>query len=178
MIQSSTDILAARIRMVEEHVGRENAHDLDGIMRTFGASARYDDEPWAAHHVGRDAVRAYYGDLLRAMPDLQIDVQHRHACEDAVILEVIIRGHHLGPWRGIPASGRPIAFPLCGVFSFDQDNRLAGEKIYYDRASVLQQLGLLHDPESLAGRVSTALLHPLTLTRIAARKLRIGGRPT
>lgn len=176
MSQGSADNLAARIRIVEEHVARENAHDLEGIMGTFGRSARYDDEPWAAHHVGRDAVRAYYGDLLRAMPDLQIDVQRLHACENSVILEAIIRGHHLGPWRGIPASGRPIAFPLCGIFSFDGANRLTGEKIYYDRASVLQQLGLLHDPETLAGRVTTALMHPLTLARIAARRLRMRGR--
>jgi steroid delta-isomerase-like uncharacterized protein len=171
MSQGSIDTLAARLTIVEEHVRQENAHDLNGIMATFGPSARYDDEPWAAHHVGPDQVRAYYDDLLRAMPDLQVDIQRRHACEDAVILEVVIRGRHLGPWRGIPATGRQIALPLCGIFSFDQDNQIAGEKIYYDRAAVLQQLGLLHDPESMAGRVTTALMHPLTLARIAARNL-------
>src|ERR1700746_4044210 len=116
MSEIAADALTARIKIVEEHVGRENARDLDGIMDTFGPPGRYDDEPWAAHHEGRDAVRAYYGDLLRAMPDLRIDVERRHVGEDAVILEVMIRGHHLGPWRGIPASGRPIAFPLCGIF--------------------------------------------------------------
>ena len=133
---------AARLALVEEHVRLENRHDLDGIMGTFGASARYDEEPWDDHHIGREAVRAYYDALLcfallRAMPDLAIDVRQRHVAGDAVLLEVIISGHHLGAWRGLPPTGRPVQFPLCGVFTFDAENRLAGEKIYYDRATVL-----------------------------------------
>jgi len=46
-------------------------------MKTFGTAARYDEEPWNDHHIGRDAVRAYYESLLRAMPDLRIDVRQR-----------------------------------------------------------------------------------------------------
>src|SRR5689334_19515888 len=91
-----------RLQLVEEHVRLENQHDLDGIMTTFGASPRYDDEPWNAHYAGRDGVRSFYSELLCAMPDLQIDVQRRHISEATIVLEVIIRGHHLGAWRGLP----------------------------------------------------------------------------
>ena len=150
----------------------ENRHDLDGIMATFGAAARYDDEPWDAHYVGRDGVRAFYADLLRAMPDLAIDVQRRHASDETVILEVIIRGHHRGWWRGLPPTGRPVQFPLCGIYTFDEDDRLAGEKIYYDRATVLRQLGVLHEPDRFWGRVNAVVMHPVTMARIAARMLR------
>jgi hypothetical protein len=58
--------IAARLRIVEEHVRLENQHDLDGIMGTFGAAAHYDDAPWAAHYPDREGVRAFYADLLRA----------------------------------------------------------------------------------------------------------------
>ena len=68
------NLSAARLALVEEHVRLENQHDLEGIMSTFGASARYDEEPWGDHHIGCDAVRAYYDGLLRAMPDLAIEV--------------------------------------------------------------------------------------------------------
>ena len=108
-------------------------------------------------------------------PDLHIDVRHRHAGEDAIVLEVIIRGRHSGAWRGLPATGRQIEFPLCGIYTFDAGNRLAGEKIYYDRATVLRQLGVFHEPESWRGRIATGLAHPLTMARIVARKtLRLG----
>ena len=163
--------MAARLKLVEEHVRLENQHDLEGIMTTFGATARYDDEPYDGHYIGRDGVRAYYEDLLRAMPDLAIDVQHRHVSELAVVLEVIISGHHLGAWRGLPPTGRPVRFPLCGIYTFDDEDRLAGEKIYYDRATVLRQLGVFHEPEGALGRIATMLMHPLTIMRIVGRKI-------
>jgi steroid delta-isomerase-like uncharacterized protein len=162
---------SARLALVEEHVRLENQHDLDGIMQTFGPAARYDDEPWDAHYTGRDAVRFFYAELLRAVPDLHIDVQRRHAADDAVILEVVIRGRHLGAWRGLPPSGRRVEFPLCSIYTFDDEDRLAGEKIFYDRATVLRQLGVFHEPESVRGRFTTVLTHPVTMARIAARKL-------
>jgi predicted ester cyclase len=108
--------------------------------------------------------------MLQAMPDLHIDIRRRHAGEDAIIVEVVIRGRHLGTWRGLHATGRQMEFPLCGVFTFDEGNRLAGEKIYYDRATPLEQVGVFHDPESLRGRITTALTHPVTMARIVARK--------
>jgi steroid delta-isomerase-like uncharacterized protein len=159
-----------RLRTVDEHIRRENAHDLDGIMATFGQDPRYDDEPWDTHYVGLDGVRTFYTQMLEAMPDLHIDVRQQHAAEAAVIVEVVISGHHLGSWRGLPASGRAISFPLCGVYTFDASNRLAGERIYYDRATVLRQLGLFHEPESWRGRVAAALTHPLTVARLIARR--------
>ena len=97
-------------------------HDLDGIMTTFGAGPRYDDEPWDGHYVGRDGVRAFYSDLPRALPDLQIDVQRRHASETTIVLEVIIRGR---PWVPGAACRRPAvmsSFPLCGIYTFDERN--------------------------------------------------------
>ena len=41
---------------------------------------------------------------------------------------------------------------------------------YYDRATPLEQVGVFHDPESLRGRITTALAHPVTMARIVARK--------
>jgi steroid delta-isomerase-like uncharacterized protein len=166
-----TSTMNARLKLVHEHVAFENEHDLDRIMETFGESARYDDEPWDAHYHGRDEVRAFYADLLRALPDLHIDIKRQHVTEDAVILEVIIRGRHLGSWRGLPPTGRPVEFPLCGIFTFDETYRLAGEKIYYDRATVLPQLGIFDAPESLRGRITAAVTHPLTMARIVGRRI-------
>jgi len=169
---SIDDRIAAHIKLVDEHVSLENQHDLEGIMATFGASARYDDEPWAEHYQGPDGVRLFYEQLMQALPDLQIDVQRRHVTDDAILVEVIIRGTHLGGWRGLLATGRRVEFPLCGIYTFDTDDRLAGEKIYYDRGMVLRQLGVFHEPLSVLGRIGILVTHPITLVRAFARKLR------
>jgi steroid delta-isomerase-like uncharacterized protein len=171
MTASADSQLANRLRIVEEHVRLENDHDLDGIMQTFGSTARYDDESWSAHYVGRDGVRAFYSELLRALPDLRINVLRRHATSDAVVLEVVIRGQHLGFWHGLPATGRHVEFPLCGIFTFDNGDRLAGERIYYDRATVLRQLGIFHEPDRMSGRMAAVLMHPLTMLGIICRRL-------
>ncbi len=163
----------ARIRRVEEHVRHENAHNLDAVMETFSATPYYDEEPWDEHHVGHEEVRGHYEQLFRAAPDLFIDIRRRHATDDAVILECEIGGTHEGPWRGLPPTGRRISFPICAVYTFaDDDDKLAGERIYYDRATVLNQLGVLHEPESLLGRAVTALTHPITLGRALVRRVR------
>jgi hypothetical protein len=43
--------------------------------------------------------------------------------------------------------------------------RIACERVYFDQATILRQLGLAHDPTSLAGRVSTLVSHPVTIGR-------------
>jgi steroid delta-isomerase-like uncharacterized protein len=171
MTNTSSEANHARLEIVREHVRRENAHDLAGIMATFGDRARYDDEPWDDHYVGRNAVAGHYADMLAALPDLHIGIEHQFAAEEGVILEVRIRGTHLGPWRGLPPTGRRVEFPLCAVFTLDAKGTLAGERIYYDRGSVLQQIGLYHDPQSTRGRIEMLLAHPLTITRAFSRKL-------
>jgi steroid delta-isomerase-like uncharacterized protein len=167
----SQDRVSARVALVEQHIRLENEHDLEGVLRTFGPTARYDDEPWSEHFQGPDGVRSFYQQLMQALPDLQIDVQRRHVTDDAILVEVIIRGTHLGGWRGLPPTGRRIECPLCGIYTFDSNDRLAGEKIYYDRGTVLRQLGVFHEPRSLLGRITTLATHPITLARAAARKL-------
>jgi steroid delta-isomerase-like uncharacterized protein len=165
------DRRSARIALVEQHIRLENQHDLEGVLNTFGAHAHYDDEPWDEHFNGRDGVRLFYEHLMKALPDLEIKIQRQHVTEDAILVEVIIRGTQLGSWRGLPATGRRIEFPLCGIYTFDADDRLAGEKIYYDRGTVLGQLGVFHEPASLLGRISIFMTHPATILRALARRL-------
>jgi steroid delta-isomerase-like uncharacterized protein len=165
------DRISARIAVVEQHIRLENEHDLEGVLGTFGDAARYDDEPWDEHYEGRSGVRLFYQQLMKALPDLEIEVQRRHVTDEAILVEVVIRGTHLGGWRGLPATGRRVEFPLCGVYTFDADDRLAGEKIYYDRGTVLRQLGIFHEPQNLLGQISILVTHPATMARAFARKL-------
>ena len=165
------DTRSARIAVVNQHIRLENEHDLEGVLRTFGDAAHYDDEPWGGHYKSRDGVRQFYEQLMKALPDLEIQVQRQHVTDDAILVEVVIRGTHLGGWRGLPATGRRVEFPLCGVYTFDAGDRLAGEKIYYDRGTVLRQLGVFHEPQSVLGQISVLATHPATIARALTRKL-------
>lgn len=176
-IPVTKDHRAARIALVEQHIRLENAHDLEGVLSTFGSSAHYEDGAWGERYDGAAGVRSFYEQLMAALPDLEIDVQHTHATDDAIVVEVIIRGTQLGPWRGLPATGRRVEVPLCGVYTFDSNDRLAGEKIYYDRGTVLRQLGVFHEPQTMLGQIVTLATHPLTIVGALIRKIR-GNRST
>ena len=158
-----------RVAAVDEHVRQENRHDLDALLATFGADAYYEDAPWGERHDGIAAVREYYARLFRAAPDLHVEVKRRHIAADAIVLEVLITGTQLGTWRGLPATRRRLEFPLCAIYTFDQNDRMLGERIYYDRATVLRQLGVMSEPMSLGGRLGMLLLHPATLVRAGMR---------
>ena len=168
---TSDEKQSARIAAVERHIQLENQHDLEGVVSTFGDTARYDDEPWDERYDGRGAVRRFYKQLMTALPDLAIEVRQKYVAHEAILVEVMIRGTHLGEWKGLPATGRRVELPVCGIYTFDADDRLAGERIYYDRGTVLRQLGVFHEPDSGMGRVSTLAAHPLTIAAAYARKL-------
>lgn len=171
MTSADSDRTAARLKIVEEHVRHENNHDLERILSTFGEDPVYEEQAWGERYEGLSAVRGYYETLIKAVPDLVIDVRESHVTEETIVLEVVISGTHQGPWRGLPATGRSVEFPLCAVYTFTEKDKLAGERIYYDRATVLRQLGIYREPDTLLGRLATAVTHPVTVTRAYARAL-------
>ena len=166
-----SDRKLARVALVHEHVRLENEHHLEGVLGTFGENADYEDEAWGDRYAGRDGVRLYYEQLIAALPDLEIKVLKEHVTENNVLLEVLICGTHLGPWRGLPATGRRVEVPLCGVYTFDEQDRLAGERIYYDRATVLRQLGVFREPQTLVGRIGLLINHPLAIAHAFFRSV-------
>jgi len=48
-------------------------------------------------------------------------------------------GKHVGPFLGIPASGRTIVQPFVVVLNF-KDGLMLGERFHYDLASLLRQI--------------------------------------
>ena len=135
--------IAARLAHVEEHVRAEKAHEMDALVDTFGDRPFWDDRGANERHNGREGVRAYYAELFAGFPDFSFDIKRRHIAADAVILEVVAHGTHTGAWKGIEPTGRRAEFPACVVFTFDDTDRLEAETVYYDRMTVLAQLGVM-----------------------------------
>lgn len=77
---------------------------------------------------------------------------HQSACwvsADLFISEATWRGTHVGDFLGIPATGKAIVQPFVVVVSF-RDQLMAGERFYYDLASLVRQLGRDRLPELVA----------------------------
>ena len=162
------DLRARREAIVREHMESENAHDFDTTIATFG-HPRYELVATGDVYDGERAVRAYFAESRRAFPDQRNEVVALHHADDAVIVEFDLLGTHLGPLRALPPTGRAFRCRMSAHFVFDGD-RLVCERVYFDRLTIMRQLGLAHDPTSLAGRVTTLVSHPLTVGRALARR--------
>ena len=132
---------AARIKAVQEHFHIENTHDLDAVMDTFGTT--YSFLANNELHKKRKAMRTFYGEFFRGFPDLRFDIKCLHVGDEAIPVELVLSGTHSGPWFGMPPTGRRFELPACAVFIFDENDKIAGERGYFDSALLLRQLGLL-----------------------------------
>jgi steroid delta-isomerase-like uncharacterized protein len=158
-----------REELVRRHVEAENAADYETALATF-QHPRYEYVATDEVYDGADEVMAHWRELDRAFPDQEIEIGVLHAADDAVLMEAVARGTHTGPLRGLPPTGRRFEQPFLAIFIFEGD-ALVGERVYYDTASLLEQLGVARDPASLTGRLETAASHPLTISRGLVRRV-------
>jgi steroid delta-isomerase-like uncharacterized protein len=152
-----------RERIVREHMESENRHEFDVTMGTF-AHPRYEIVPTGEVYDGAEAVDGYFRESRAAFPDQRNElISLRHA-DDAVIVEFDLLGTHLGPLGALPPTGRAFRCRMSAFFVFDGE-RIVCERVYFDQATILRQLGLARDPRSALGRLGLLLGHPLTIGR-------------
>ncbi len=119
----------------------ENRHDFDATIRTF-AHPRYELIATGEVHDGEAAVREYFATSRAAFPDQRNEVRAIHDTDAGVIVEFDLLGTHRGPLRGIPPTGREFRCPMVALFLFEGD-RIVCERVYFDSATILRQLGLM-----------------------------------
>src|SRR5204862_8114838 len=118
-----------------------------------------------------EAEVAHYSEETRtAFPDQRNELIALHHSDDAVVVEANLYGTHLGPYRGLPPTGRKFEMRFCALFLFDEADLIC-ERVYFDAGTVLRQLGIAHDPLSLTGKLATVVNHPVTIGRAALRQL-------
>ena len=158
-----------REKIVREHMESENRHEFDATLETFH-HPRYELVGTDEVYDGPDEVAAYYEQTRRAFPDQRNELLALHHADDAVLVEAVVRGTHEGPLQSLPPTGRAFECRMAALFLFEED-RLVCERVYFDQATIMRQLGVAHDPASVAGRLETVLAHPLTIGRGVVRRL-------
>ncbi len=162
-------VATRREELVRRHVEAENAADYDAALATF-QHPRYEYVATDEVYDGAEEVRAHWEELSRAFPDQEIEIVALHSADDAVLMEAVSRGTHAGPLRGLPPTGRRFEQQFIAIFVFEGD-ALVCERVYFDTATLLQQLGIARDPATLTGRLETAASHPLTISRAIVRRV-------
>jgi carboxymethylenebutenolidase len=105
---------------------------------------------------GRAGVREFYANhfLPKIPPDFELTSLSQIFGNDRIVEEFVIRFTHTldMDWMipGVPATGRRVEFGFVGIIQF-QAGKVANERLYWDQATVLAQLGVLDHPTAAAG---------------------------
>jgi carboxymethylenebutenolidase len=142
---------AEMIAKWDEHISFEfSSRDVSSTIATMVEDAYVNHVPVMTGGYGHDALRRFYAeDFIPLMPaDTSIKLVSRTLGKDQLVDEMIFSFTHTEemPWMlpGVSPTHRHVVIPLVVVVGF-REGKLANERIYWDQASVLKQIGLLTD---------------------------------
>jgi steroid delta-isomerase-like uncharacterized protein len=128
------------IRVAREHFAAESAHDTERTLATLADDIMYRVVASGAVVYGKKAVSKYYDVWWTAFPDVNIEIRRLVATGEWVIAENVATATHLGPWLGIPPTGKKTVQNLCAVCRF-RDGKMIEETVYYDQLERIRQIG-------------------------------------
>lgn len=146
MSPEAEELRKRREEIVREHMESENHHDFDTTLGTF-EHPRYEIVPTGDVFDGAEAVMGYFEDSRTAFPDQRNELLELYHTDEGVIVEFELKGTHDGPLRGIPPTGKEFTCRTAAFFLFEGD-QLVCERVYFDAATIMAQLGLIQPAPS------------------------------
>ena len=135
---------------IESHLRAESTQDLEALLAGMTQDCYNlvlcDPSPL---YRGHEAVARRYRGLWTALPDLQVRLRRIVAIEgDMAVTEHTLSGTHRGPLFGIAPTGRTLQVDTVVIWEFVGE-RVRGETVYFDLATMLRQAGALTLPEAI-----------------------------
>jgi carboxymethylenebutenolidase len=136
-----------------EHLrGEFETKDVEATLATMVEDACVNHVPVGTGGRGKDALRAFYrDDFIPSWPeDLEMTPVNRVVGEGQLVDELRVTFTHSKPMNwflpNLPPTHKRIAVDIVVVVQFRGD-KLACERIYWDHATVLRQVGRLREEE-------------------------------
>ena len=126
--------------LIQEHFESEVDQEFDRTLDTFAGHPRYEIMATGEVYDGAEEVMAYYRATRTAFPDQHHENVRLHFADDAVIAEFDLVGTNLGEFYGLPPTGKGFRVPIVGIF-LAEGRDLVNERIYFDAASLVNQIG-------------------------------------
>jgi carboxymethylenebutenolidase len=156
--QSENNLSPRQQKMLEtfqQHVYAEITGDLTTTLATMNANPYVYHVPTMTGGEGKEGVRHFYANHLVGKflpPDAEVITLSRTFGEHQLVEEGVARFTHTMMMDSllpdIAPTGKRVEIAIVVLVGFDADGKITYERIYWDQASVLVQLGLL-DPTGL-----------------------------
>lgn len=135
------------IKLVKTFLDAWNRHDIETLMAMFHQQGVLINPAFPSPLSG-DAMRGYLEAQLSAFPDIKAET-----IGDTLVGSDTISGRHVitgtwikpmmaGPLAGMPPSGKSFTLQVADFINI-KDGKIAAWTQYYDRMSLLAQLGII-----------------------------------
>jgi hypothetical protein len=120
-----------------------NARELDRFADQLAEDIVF-DVPGKSGATGKEACVSFYEDLFAAFPDAQFDVRELYVIDEIVVEE----GTFIGTHTGVARTNQTISIEYVQVLRY-REGELVSLNLKLDRLLMLEQLGLIAEPERL-----------------------------
>jgi len=141
----------ADLAMLGKHLAAENVQDMEGTLATLADDCLFEDQALGIQYPGREGARRYYSLWWKAFGIITHSDRRHFTADGSVFSEARYEGIHQGEFLGIAPTGRPVSIKLAVLITF-KDGLMAGERSYWDLASLLTQLGVDRIPDNIKER--------------------------
>lgn len=125
-----------------KHSKAEDARDLEGLISTLTPDCVYEVIPTDQRWEGHAGATQFYTAFLGAFPDVKFNMTDIVIGPQGVIEVTEMTGTHRGPWAGVAPTGQQVRLQIIIHFPWDpRAGKFAGERIYFDRAALADQIG-------------------------------------
>jgi carboxymethylenebutenolidase len=140
-------------RIWEEHTKHEfQTQNLEATLATMVEDGYVNHIPVMTGAAGKAGLRDFYGKkFIPCMPpDTTMTPVSRTVGGNQLVDEMVFSFTHTQemPWMlpGMAPTNRRVEVPLVAIVGF-RGGKVAFERVYWDQASVLKQIGVLADPK-------------------------------
>lgn len=124
----------------------KNQQKLDMMAEIFHPNYKEHDPVIAGCGPGIEGYKKFLTQANEALPGHQITLDLMVAEGDLVVFIGKIKGTHMGPFLGVPPTGKTAVWTEVQGFRFE-DGRVAEHWVYADVFAFLQQLGVIPPPQ-------------------------------
>jgi steroid delta-isomerase-like uncharacterized protein len=129
-------------QLAEEWISAMNARNLERMGSLLTEDAIADEVAESEPRKGRKSIEEAYREVFEGYPDCEAEILNRVIGSDQAVVEVRFKGTNKGPFRGTPATNKPIDLRIAYILKV-KNGKISYVTEYYDVATLLTQQGML-----------------------------------
>jgi predicted ester cyclase len=123
-----------------------NKRDFDGVIHYAVENLLYTDHGLLVTMNTREELKQWAEGWAAAFSDGRITDPQYIDAGDVVVAQFTAEGTNDGPLHALKPTGRHVSLTLCEVCRFNEQGQIVSGDCYYDRFTLLIQLGHIQPP--------------------------------